>query len=209
MRVALYARYSSEGQRQTSIIDQFRNCETYATHEGWTITHRYEDKAISGTKDETGRPGYKRMLADLEAKVFDVLLIDDMSRLSRDEDEANKTRKRFLYHGARLIAVSDGIDTNHKGHKLQAKAKALTNELFLDQLKEQIKRGMVGQAQRCMWNGGRVYGYRLVPVVDRQNTTATAIRRRSARAWSRSRSKPSGSSGSSSSTRTAARRGTS
>lgn len=166
MRVAFYGRFSSDKQKDSSIDQQYRNCEGFADREGWIIAQRYEDRAISGSKGEEGRPGYKQMLADLKAKVFDVLLVDDMSRLSRDSDEANKTRKRFLFHGARLIAVSDGIDTNQKAHKLQAKAKELTNEIFLDQLKNQIKRGMIDQAERCFWNGGRVYGYRLVPVFD-------------------------------------------
>jgi hypothetical protein len=56
----MYARYSSEHQKESSIEDQFRNCEQYAARQGWTVTHRYEDKAISGSTAE--RPGYQRML---------------------------------------------------------------------------------------------------------------------------------------------------
>ena len=118
MRVAFYGRFSSDKQKDSSIDQQYRNCERFAEREGWTITQRYEDSAISGTKGEEGRPGYKSMIADLKSKAFDVLLIDDMSRLSRDTEEANKTRKRVLFHGARLIAVTDGIDTNQKAHKI-------------------------------------------------------------------------------------------
>ena len=54
-RVVLYARYSSEGQRDASIEDQYRNCERYAEREGWKIVQRYADKGISGTRDEKGR----------------------------------------------------------------------------------------------------------------------------------------------------------
>ena len=49
MRVAVYARYSSENQREASIEDQTRNYEKRATQEGWSVTHRYQDKAISGS----------------------------------------------------------------------------------------------------------------------------------------------------------------
>jgi len=59
---ALYARYSSEGQREASITDQFRNCERRAEQEGWQIVERYEDKGISGKKGENGREGYAAML---------------------------------------------------------------------------------------------------------------------------------------------------
>ena len=50
MHVALYARYSSEHQREASIADQFRTCEQSAQSQGWTVSHRYEDKAISGSR---------------------------------------------------------------------------------------------------------------------------------------------------------------
>lgn len=122
MRIAFYGRFSTDKQKDSNIDQQYANCKRFAERAGWTITQRYEDRAISGTKGEEGRPGYKQMIADLKAQACDVLLIDDMSRLSRDTEEANKTRKRFLFHRARLIAVTDGIDTNQKAHKLQAKA---------------------------------------------------------------------------------------
>ena len=163
-RVALYGRYSSDHQKESSITDQFRNCERYAAREGWTIMARYDDKAISGTTAD--RPGYQQMLKDAKAKQFDVLLVDDFSRLSRDTIECEKARRRMVFYGVRLIGVSDGIDTHQKGHKLQARVKDLTNEVFIDDLKEKIKRGMVGQVEKTYWQGGRVYGYRLVPEYD-------------------------------------------
>ncbi len=166
MRVAFYGRFSSDKQKDSSIDQQYRNCERFAEREGWTIAQRYEDRAISGSKGEDGRPGYKQMLTEAKAKLFDVLLVDDFSRLSRDKRESEQTRRRFIHWGVRLIGVSDGIDTSRKGHKIQAMAKDMTNEIFVDDLKEKIKRGMVYQAEKCRWNGGRVYGYKLAPVLD-------------------------------------------
>ena len=97
MRVALYARYSSDNQKESSITDQFRNCETRDAREGWTITARYEDKAIGGTTAE--RPGYQQLLKDAKAKHFDVVLVDDFSRLSRDSVESEQARRRFMHWG--------------------------------------------------------------------------------------------------------------
>ena len=57
MNVALYARYLSKNQKESSITDQFRNCEERATREGWPVTARYKDEAISGSTTE--RPGYQ------------------------------------------------------------------------------------------------------------------------------------------------------
>ena len=156
MRAALYARYSSEHQKESSITDQFRNCETRATREGWTITARYADRAISGTTAE--RPEYQQMLKDAKAKLFDVLLVDDFSRLSRDSMEAEQTRRRFVFWRVRLIGVSDGIDTADKGHKMLSGFKSIMNEEFVSDLKGKIARGMQGQALNGYHCGGRIYG---------------------------------------------------
>ena len=94
MKVALYARYSSENQREASIEDQYRNCEKRAVQEGWTVTHRYHDKAISGSTSE--RAGYQKLLSDAQARVFDILLVDDFSRLSRDQVESETVRRKLV-----------------------------------------------------------------------------------------------------------------
>jgi site-specific DNA recombinase len=170
MKVALYGRFSTEGQRETSIEDQNRNCERRAAQEGWTITARYHDKGISGSHDEKGRPGYKEMLAAAKAKQFDALLVDDLSRLTRDEGELIKTRKLFVFWGIRLIGVSDGFDTAQKGHKIQASFHGIKNEMFLDELRDKTKRGLEGQALKGYSCGGRSYGYRPVRITNPNKT---------------------------------------
>ncbi len=164
MLAAIYARYSSENQRESSIEDQQRNCTQYAKRQDWVITHRYEDKALSGSTD--ARPGYKQMLKDAEAHAFDVLLVDDFSRLSRDQVETEKARRQFVYWGVRLIGVSDGIDTNATGHKMLSSFKGIMNEVYLDDLRDKTCRGMIGQAKKGYHCGGRCYGYQLVPERD-------------------------------------------
>jgi len=166
MRVALYARYSSEGQREASIEDQFRNCERYANREKWRIVERYADKAISGTKDEKDREGFAALMTSAKAKRFDVLLIDDLSRLSRDSVKTEEARRLFVYLGIRLIGVSDGIDTSAKGHKALSGFKGLMNDIFLDDLREKTHRGLAGQALKGLNTGGRSYGYKHVPITD-------------------------------------------
>lgn len=164
MRVAFYARFSSENQKDSSIQDQFRNCETRAAREGWEIVARYADRAISGTT--AARAQYQAMLADAEAKCFDIVLVDDFSRLSRDAVETEQVRRRLVHWGIRLIGISDGIDTAVKGHKLLSSMKGMMNDIFLDDLSEKTKRGMVGQILKGYHAGGRSFGYKLVPEYD-------------------------------------------
>src|SRR5690606_34341613 len=79
MKAVLYARYSTDMQRSTSIGDQGRNCRRRADGGGWTITATYSDEAISGS--DANRPQYQAMLAAAKRGEFDVLLVDDLSRL--------------------------------------------------------------------------------------------------------------------------------
>jgi site-specific DNA recombinase len=163
-RATIYCRFSTENQRETSLDDQARNCERFAGREGWQITSRFQDKAISGTKQD--RAGYQAMLAAAKRREFDVLLVDDLSRLSRDEIELKQTVRRFKFAGLRIIGVSDGFDTADKGHKIQATVRGLINEIYLDDLAEKTHRGLTGKALAGFNAGGRSYGYRHCPIYE-------------------------------------------
>ncbi|HEX7765711.1 MAG TPA: recombinase family protein, partial [Nitrospira sp.] len=165
IRVALYARYSSEGQRESSIEDQYRVCEEYCTKQAdWTIVQRYGDKAISGATNL--RPAYQDLLRDAQGRLFEAVLVHDFSRLSRDSVETEQTRRRLVHWGVRLIGVTDGIDTAHEGHELMSGFKGLVNQQFLKDLAKHTRKGMVGQVLKGYHGGGRSYGYRLVPEYD-------------------------------------------
>ena len=164
MRAVLYARFSTELQREASIVDQFRNCERLAAREGWQIVGRFEDQAVSGMKRD--RAGYQALLAGAARREFEVLLVDDLSRLSRDEIEIKQTIRRFRFAGLRIVGVSDGFDTDAKGHKIQATVRGMLNEIYLDDLAEKTHRGLTGRALEGFNAGGRSYGYRHLPIVD-------------------------------------------
>ena len=164
MRAVLYARFSTELQREASIGDQFRNCERFAAREGWQIVARFEDQAISGMKRD--RAGYQALLAAAKRGEFDVLVVDDLSRLSRDEIEIKQTIRRFRFAGLRIVGISDGFDTDAKGHKIQATVRGMLNEIYLDDLAEKTHRGLTGRALEGFNAGGRSYGYRHLPIVD-------------------------------------------
>ncbi|BBL75477.1 resolvase [Methylomagnum ishizawai] len=168
MLAAIYARYSSDRQRETSIEDQGRNCARRAEIEGWSIVARYEDRAISGSK--VARAGYQAMLADALAGKFGALLVDDLSRLSRDQVEAERAIRRLEHAGVVIVGVSDGYDSRSAARKIHRGVRSLLNEVYLDDLREKTRRGLEGQARRGNNAGGRCYGYRHVPVEDTTRT---------------------------------------
>ena len=181
MKAAIYARYSTDQQRETSIEDQRRNCERFAEREGWQLATLYADKGMSGTRAD--RPEYQRMLADAKARAFDVLLVDKLSRFARDSVENERALRRLEHWGIRIIGVTDGYDSVSKSRKVQRGVYGLMNEMYIDNLRDETIRGLTGQALKGNNCGGRAYGYRHVPIFDPRKTdqygqrVITAVRR--------------------------------
>jgi len=84
-RVALYARYSSENQRDASIEDQFEACRRYAAALSWQVVASFSDRAISGTT--VHRAGYQNLLAEARRGKFYVIVVGALDRLSRNLSE--------------------------------------------------------------------------------------------------------------------------
>jgi site-specific DNA recombinase len=162
MRACLYARYSTDKQRETSVEDQLREARARAKREGWAVTTTYSDEGISGSTPIALRPGGKALLADALATRFDVLIVEGLDRLSRELGEAETMVKRLEHRGIRIIGTADGYDTNASGRKVMRIARGLVNELYLDDLREKTHRGLAGQFDRGFSAGGRAYGYRSV-----------------------------------------------
>lgn len=118
-KCAVYARYSSNMQSPTSIDDQLRLCRALAEREGWAIVATFEDRALSGATSEN-RAGYQAFLREASAprRAFDTILIEDLSRLTRDLGDLLQADKRLRLRGIEIVGVSDGIRTRQKGAKL-------------------------------------------------------------------------------------------
>jgi len=164
MRAAVYARFSSDNQREQSIEDQIRVCREYAQRNDAVILedHVYFDEAKSGALRD--RPGLEAMKKAAEARQFDAILIDDSSRLSRDNQYFNTLLCLFQYWGVGLISVSDGLNSNEEHVKVAYQFRGIFNELYLSDLRKKTRRGQMGQIVRGYTIGYLGYGYRSVPV---------------------------------------------
>ena len=131
MRVAIYARYSSENQSEKSIDDQIRVCKNYAKEHGMTVEdrHIYVDEAMSGSI--VNRPGLQALEKAAENKEFDAVAVDDLSRLSRSNHQMLTLVLRFNYYQVKIISVSKGIITSDDNSKMGIHMRGLINELYL------------------------------------------------------------------------------
>ena len=167
MNVAFYGRYSSDNQRDTSIADQQRVVERWAERHGHQIVAKFSDTAISGANFRllTGLQKASEAACRKPAP-FDAVVVDQLSRLSRDIGDTDALVKRLRFFGVRIVAVSDGLDTQDESTKISVTVKSLVNELYLDDLRKTTKRGLDGQFLKGYSTGGRTYGYRSEPVPD-------------------------------------------
>lgn len=164
MKVAIYARYSSENQSEKSIDDQVRVCRKYIQDNGMSAEdrHIYVDEAMSGSI--INRPGLQALERGAENKEFEAVAVDDLSRLSRSNHQMLTLVMKFNYLQVKLISVSDGIVADDDNAKLGIHIRGFINELYLDDLKKKTMRGLEGQKIRGFSTGENVYGYYTQPI---------------------------------------------
>jgi DNA invertase Pin-like site-specific DNA recombinase len=154
MRAVIYARYSSDRQRETSIEDQVRTCMAWVEREGADLVATYTDHAVSG--QIRMRPGYQKLLEDARAGKFDVVVAEALDRLSRDQEDVAGLFKHLRFAGVRLVTLSEGeISELHVG------LKGTMNALFLKDLAAKTHRGLHGRVADGRAAGGISYGYRV------------------------------------------------
>src|SRR6516162_10042977 len=117
MRCAIYARYSSDLQRESSIDDQIRKCREYAGLKGWLVLDGYirSDNAVSGAA-LAARDALNSLIADAmgRPRPFDRILVDDTSRLARHLADSLTIVERLQFRGVGVVFVSQGIDSLEK-----------------------------------------------------------------------------------------------
>ena len=164
----LAPRFSSAKQSPASITDQIRKCREHAHTQGWEILadHIYSDEAISGATAE--RAGLKRLLAAAESKAhpFDAILVDDSSRLSRNQADSFNLKDRMAFARVRLVFVSQGYDSDSKQSGILMAVHGITDALYISELSEKTRRGLEGKVLDHLHHGGRCFGYRSVPIED-------------------------------------------
>jgi site-specific DNA recombinase len=158
LRAAIYARYSSDNQNDKSVEDQITLCRELCAREGLTVVAVFDDRAISGTS-VANRPGFQKMMQAAEARSFDVLVAEDVDRISRDQGDWHSSRKRFEFLGVAIHTATGNVT------KIDGALRALMGEMFIENLVLHTRRGMEGVIRDGRHAGGKAYGYR--PIAGR------------------------------------------
>ncbi len=175
LRIGAYARFSSDKQSETSASAQIARLQQWVQARGGQLPlkHTYRDEGISGATNQ--RPGLISLMAAVDSGEVDVVVVEDLSRLSRDIEHSASMRKRFAFSGVRLIGIADGIDTLGNGGDLLYGVKSILSEQYLKDLGDKTSRGLRDRAQIGRVTGALPYGYTSAPAADGQGKVAVIV----------------------------------
>ncbi len=165
-QIAIYARYSTDMQREASIEDQIRVCQERAAKEGYSVHNCYTDHGTSGAT--LLRPGIQMLLSDAMAGKFEIIIAEALDRLSRDQEDIAGIYKRLSFAGVKILTLAEGeVNDLHIG------LKGTMNAMFLKDLADKTRRGLRGRVEAGKSGGGKSFGY---DVVQRFNEAGEAVR---------------------------------
>ena len=156
---AIYARFSTDLQRNASIEDQIRVCREHAERQGWQIAQCYTDHAVSGAS--MMRPGVQMLMQDAAAGKFNIVLSEALDRLSRDQEDVAAIFKRMQFAEIKIVTLSEGeVSPLHIG------LRGTMNALTLKDTADKVRRGLRGRVEQGKSAGSLPYGYEVVKKFD-------------------------------------------
>lgn len=168
-QLAIYARYSSDQQRKTSIEDQIRRCTEFAERLGLDTSKIviYSDQSLSGLKKHSAkRTGYRDLLKAIDANEVSFIIADELGRLTREPVENAQLMERLENNGRLRLITTNGIDTNNDGWQLLFGITGATARHEVRSTQHRVVRGMIGQLERGFMIATPAFGYQLKRELD-------------------------------------------
>lgn len=151
MRAAIYARYSSDNQREESIDAQIRAIKAYAEREGHSIVKIYTDEAKSATTDN--RPQFQQMIADSSSGFFDCVIVHKLDRFARDRYDSAIYKRKLKINGVSVLSVLENLDGSPESIMLESVLEGMA-EYYSKNLAREVMKGMSETAYQCRHTGG-------------------------------------------------------
>lgn len=188
-KAVIYARYSSDMQREESIDAQVRACTYYARQYQYEIVHVYADRAQSGKRTKN-REQFLQMINDASDGGFEVILVHKLNRFGRNTLEVLEYKNNLEDMGIELISVTERLESTPEG-KLMLIIIAGMNEFYSDNLSQEVMKGLKENAYQCKFTGGvPALGYKVDPeskkliIDEREAPIVQLIFRRYSNGWS-------------------------
>ncbi len=153
MKAVIYARFSSDRQREESIEGQLRECREYADRNGITVLGSYIDRALSAKTDH--RPDFQRMIKDSAKGLFDVVLVWKLDRFARNRYDSAHYKAILKKNGVKVVSAKEAIAEDSTGILLESLLEGYA-EFYSVELSEKIHRGQKENALKGRNNGGGI-----------------------------------------------------
>ncbi|BCG56743.1 recombinase family protein [Paenibacillus sp. URB8-2] len=151
-KAAVYARYSSDNQRDESIDAQVRAIEEFAQRNGYTVVETYIDRARTATSDR--RPEFQRLIVDCEKKLYAAVIVHKMDRFSRDKYDSAIYKRRLRVAGVSLVSVLENLDNSPESVILESVLEGMA-EYYSKNLARETMKGLKETALQGKHTGGR------------------------------------------------------
>jgi Site-specific recombinases, DNA invertase Pin homologs len=150
INAVIYARYSSDNQREESIDGQLRECKAFAKKQGMLLVETYIDRALSAKTDD--RPDFQRMIKESEKGLFDVVIVWKLDRFSRDRYDSAHYKRVLSKNGVKVVSATEPISNDASGILLESLLEGMA-EYYSAELSEKINRGMSENVINGKYNG--------------------------------------------------------
>lgn len=155
----IYARYSSNHQREESIEGQLRECKAFAKAQNIDIINTYIDRALSAKTDD--RPGFLKMIADSSRRAFDYVIVYQLDRFARNRYDSAFYKMKLKKNGVKVLSAKENITNDPAGIILESVLEGMA-EYYSVELAQKVKRGMTENALAARWASGRIpFGYKV------------------------------------------------
>ena len=159
MNAVIYARYSSDNQREESIEGQIRECTAYAERNGITVVRHYIDRALSAKTDN--RPDFQQMIRDSNKKLFEIVLVWKFDRFARNRFDSANYKMILKKNNVHLISVMEPIAEGSQGILVETLLEGMA-EYYSAELSEKVIRGQTENALKGKCTGGTgTIGYKI------------------------------------------------
>lgn len=157
MNGVIYARYSSDNQREESIEGQLRECKEFANRNDIVIVDTYIDRAFSAKTDN--RPSFQKMIRDSAKNQFDVIIVWKLDRFARNRYDFAHYKAQLRKNCVKVVSATEAISEGSEGIILESVLEGMA-EYYSAELAEKVIRGQTENAMKCKFNGGLVtFGY--------------------------------------------------
>ncbi len=153
MNAVIYARYSSDNQREESIEGQIRESLAFAESKGMTVINTYIDRAMSAKSDN--RPDFQQMIKDSNKHKFEVVIVWKLDRFSRDRYDSAHYKTILKKNNVKVVSATETIADDASGILLEAMLEGFA-EYYSADLSEKVTRGLTENALKCKFNGGGI-----------------------------------------------------